>query len=112
MNRTAYKDNGAAILWWDESESGNNFGFIIPEIVTHSSDLKTIQELFNVSATSATGFLGDAGSAATSDLFAPGTTAQGLPEPATLSVLGIALTGLHAVRRSTSPKSSHPAPLG
>lgn len=122
MNSDAYRDNGAIILWWDESEGGDNSNFTIPEIVisplahpnvnglpydspvnfTHSSDLKTMQELFNVSAASPTGFLGDAGAAGTadlSDLFAPGAIPQSVPEPTTLSVLCIGLAALFSVRR-------------
>ena len=74
MASEAYKDHGAIILWWDESESdgvaGDNaddFNHTIGEIVissrahknvhglpyasavnyTHSSDLRTMQEIFH-----------------------------------------------------------------
>ena len=95
MASHAYQDNGVIILWWDESESdgitGDNaddFTHTVPEIIiskhahknengvpyaspvlfTHSSDLKTIQELFGVSP-----LLGDAVNANDlSDLFQPG----------------------------------------
>jgi hypothetical protein len=95
MASHAYQDNGAIILWWDESESdgitgdhADDFTHTIPEIIiskhahtnqngvpyaspvlfTHSSDLKTIQELFGVSP-----LLGDAVNANDlSDLFQPG----------------------------------------
>jgi hypothetical protein len=97
MASRAYRDGGAIILWWDEAESdgdpGDNaddFNHTIGEIVisnlaranegglpyasplnmTHSSDLKTMQEIFHVGP-----LLGDAATPGTndlSDLFAPG----------------------------------------
>src|SRR3954468_9225933 len=95
MGSDAYKNHGAIIIWFDESESdgvaGDNaddFNHIIGEIVisprahknvngipyaspinyTHSSDLKTMQEVFHVGP-----FLGDAANATDlSDLFQPG----------------------------------------
>jgi phosphatidylinositol-3-phosphatase len=93
----AYKNNGAIVIWYDESEGGNTTQFTLPEIVisplakgnaydstltyTHSSDLKSLQELFGVSAPGG-GFLGDANTPGTndlSDLFLPppGATVQG-----------------------------------
>jgi len=83
MASQAYKNNGAIILWWDESEAdaaGDNpddFNHTIAEIVisplahpnvgglpfassvplTHSSDLRTLQEIFHVTSPF---FLGDA----------------------------------------------------
>jgi phosphatidylinositol-3-phosphatase len=96
MASNAYKNHGVIILWWDESESdgvsGDNadkFDHTIGEIVisqhahknvngipyaspvnfTHSSDLRTMQEIFRVGP-----FLGDAANAEDlSDLFAPGS---------------------------------------
>jgi phosphatidylinositol-3-phosphatase len=97
MASRAYQDGGAIVLWWDEAESdgdpGDNaddFNHTIGEIVisnlahpnesglpyastvnmTHSSDLKTMQEIFQVGP-----LLGDAATPGTndlSDLFAPG----------------------------------------
>lgn len=95
MASRAYQENGVIILWWDESEqdgvSGDNpdqFNHTIGEIViskhahqnvdglpyaspvnlTHSSDLRTMQEIFGV-----TPLLGDAANATDlSDLFQPG----------------------------------------
>lgn len=98
MASKAYKDGGAIILWWDEAEAedasdtnnGDDFNHTIGEIVisnlaranegglpyastldfTHSSDLKTMQEIFHVGP-----LLGDAATPGTndlSDLFAPG----------------------------------------
>jgi len=90
MASQAYKNNGAIVIWFDESEKGNTTDFTIPEIVisplakgnaynstlpyTHSSDLKSVQELLGVSAPGG-GFLGDANTPGTNDLrdmFVPG----------------------------------------
>ena len=96
MASDAYKDNGAIVIWFDESEqdgdpgdNADDFNHTIPEIIisplahpnvnglpyastvnyTHSSDLRTWQEVFHVAP-----FLGDAAKATDlSDLFAPGT---------------------------------------
>ena len=95
MASNAYKNHGAIIIWFDESErdgvAGDNpddFNHTIGEIVissrahpnedglpyaspinfTHSSDLRTMQEIFDVGP-----FLGDAENATDlSDLFKPG----------------------------------------
>ena len=101
MSSKAYKDGGVIILWWDESESdgttgdnGDDFNHTIGEIIisnlahenenglpyasvidyTHSSDLRTMQEIFHVKGTSGgSPFLGDAVNATDlSDLFKPG----------------------------------------
>ena len=90
MASQAYKNNGAIVIWYDETESGDTTSFTVPEIVisplakgnaynstlayTHSSDLKSMQELFGVSAPGG-GFLGDANTPGTndlSDMFVPG----------------------------------------
>jgi phosphatidylinositol-3-phosphatase len=95
MASNAYKNHGVIILWWDESESdgvaGDNpddFNHTIPEIVissrahrnvnglpyaspydyTHSSDLRTMQEIFHAGP-----LAGDAANSNDlSDLFDPG----------------------------------------
>ena len=95
MASHAYKENGVIIIWWDESEQDgiandnpDDFNHTIGEIViskhahknvnglpyaspvnfTHSSDLRTMQEIFHVGP-----FLGDAANATDlSDLFQPG----------------------------------------
>jgi hypothetical protein len=100
MSSRAYKDGGVIILWWDESEdtgvAGDNpddFNHTIPEIIisslarkndnglpyassinyTHSSDLRTMQEIFHVRASGSSPWIGDAANAADlSDLFEPG----------------------------------------
>ncbi|MCU1271731.1 MAG: phosphoesterase [Acidobacteriaceae bacterium] len=96
MASDAYKNHGAIIIWFDESEpngladdNADDFNHTIPEIVisplahanikgtpyasplnyTHSSDLRTMQEIFHVGP-----LLGDAANAIDlSDLFATGT---------------------------------------
>lgn len=101
MASQAYKDGGAIILWWDETESdgqpgdnGDDLNHTIGEIVispmahenvggmpyasavdySHSSDLRTMQEIFHVRATGGSSpYLGDARNAHDlSDLFQPG----------------------------------------
>jgi hypothetical protein len=95
MASKAYKNHGVIILWWDEAESdgvagdnGDDFNHTIGEIIisphahknvnglpyaspvnyTHSSDLRTMQEIFRVGP-----FLNDAANANDlSDLFEPG----------------------------------------
>jgi len=95
MESNAYKNHGAIIVWWDESErdgvasdNPDDFNHTIGEIViserahpnvngvpyasplnfTHSSDLRTMQEIFHVGP-----FLGDAVNGIDlSDLFKPG----------------------------------------
>lgn len=64
MASKAYQNNGAIIIWWDETEHGDDTNRTIPEIVisplakgnayaspvpmSHSSDLKTMDELFGL----------------------------------------------------------------
>jgi phosphatidylinositol-3-phosphatase len=101
MSSKAYKDGGVIILWWDESEgdgessdNADDFNHTIGEILisdlahpnegglpyaspvdmTHSSDLRTMQNIFHVKATGGSSpYLGDAANANDlSDLFAPG----------------------------------------
>ena len=97
MASNAYQDNGAIIIWCDESESNSgenpdDFSHTIGEIIisplarhnngapyassvdfTHSSDLRTMQEIFHVGP-----FLNDAANAADlSDLFEPGAISGG-----------------------------------
>jgi hypothetical protein len=89
MASQAYQNNGAIVIWNDESEGTNadDFNHTLMEIVisplakgygyasslnyTHSSDLKTMQEIFQVGP-----LLGDAAAAGTldlSDMFVPNT---------------------------------------
>jgi len=119
MASQAYQNDGAIIIWWDESEpdgSGNqnDFNHTIGEIVisrdahsnvngmpyvsplnyTHSSDLLTMQEIFHVGPYEGVPLLGDAANATDlKDLFAP----DAIPEPSSLVTM-LAGLGLLAVR--------------
>lgn len=103
MASLAYKNNGAIILWWDESAptrtgNENDFNHTIGEIVispaahpnvngkpyastlnyTHSDDLRTMQDIFHVHGN---GYLGDAANAqGLNDLFVAGATGP-VPNP-------------------------------
>ncbi len=66
MATAAYKNNGVIVLWWDETEGGDDTNHIIPEIIisslakgnayastvlmNHSSDIKTWEEVFGLSS--------------------------------------------------------------
>ena len=93
MASDAYQNHGAIIIWWDESEGDgvgkeDDYNHTIGEIIisdrahpnvnglpyasqvdyTHSSDLRTMQDIFRVGP-----YLGDAANANDlSDLFKPG----------------------------------------
>jgi hypothetical protein len=108
MATPEYQDNGMIIIWWDESEGGDDTSRTIPEIVlsplakgnayassvvlNHSSDIKTVEELFelpllnNPIPANETNNFGGYNSVATvndlSDLFVPGA----IPAPASVSV--------------------------
>jgi hypothetical protein len=107
MASPQFKNNGAIVIWFDETEgtNQNDFTHTMTEIVisplakgnayasaynyTHSSDLATMQKLFGVKATTASGFLNDAANPSNasangggqaqdlSDLFVPGAVAPG-----------------------------------
>jgi hypothetical protein len=127
----AFKNNGAIVIWNDEVESQNStdtaqndFTHTSMEIVisplakgnafassvnlTHSSDLKTLQELYGVAAPGGT-FLGDAATPGTkdlSDLFVAGAippaSAVPLP-PAVWTGAGMmGLLGLALLRRKSA----------
>jgi len=60
----AYTNNGAIIIWWDETEGGDTTNYTLPEIIisplakgnayassleyNHSSDLKTVEEIYGL----------------------------------------------------------------
>jgi hypothetical protein len=83
MASKAYKNNGAIVIWYDETEGGDTSAFTLPEIVisplakgnafystktyTHDSDLKSMEELFGVYAPGG-GFLGAANAPGVNDL--------------------------------------------
>lgn len=65
MASQAYQDDGVIVIWWDETEKGDDTNHAIPEIVisklakgnayassvqmNHSSDIKTWEEVFGLS---------------------------------------------------------------
>jgi hypothetical protein len=95
MASQAYQDHGAIILWWDESEGGDTSAFTIPFFIisqdvhpnvnglpysntiqySHSSFVRTMQEIFQVDPKHGFNWLGGAASANDlSDLLGPGVT--------------------------------------
>jgi len=66
MASSAYQNNGVIVIWWDETEGGDDINFTLPEIVisplakgnafastvplSHSSDIKTWEEVFGFAA--------------------------------------------------------------
>jgi phosphatidylinositol-3-phosphatase len=110
MASNAYKNNGMIVIWTDEAEpDASGPQYTLPEIVisplakgnaydstltyTHSSDLKTMQELFNVSAQTPTGFLGDTSN---SSLTASANDLTDLFKPV-ISVTGVTATSTQGV---------------
>src|SRR5215471_18379293 len=92
MASDAYQDGGVIVLWWDESEGGDTFEEKLPFIIiskdahnnvdgkpyassvqfSHSSFLRTMQEIFRVDPSNGYQWLGDAANANDlSDLFQP-----------------------------------------
>jgi phosphatidylinositol-3-phosphatase len=83
MASEAYKDHGVIVLWWDESEGGDTPAFTLPFIIiskdarenveglpyastveyTHSSTLRTMQEIFEVDPSRGYPWLGEAATA-------------------------------------------------
>ena len=107
----AYQDDGAIVIWNDETEGGNGPGFDSTEIIisplakgnaydstipyTHSSDLRTLQDIFEVYGDAP--YLGGAAGANTlSDLFMPGAIPPGVPEPSTWAMMLAGFAGLAA----------------
>jgi len=94
MRSDAYKDHGVILLWWDESEGGDDSSRTLPFIVisqdarpnvhgvpyasdtelSHSSTLRTLQEIFDVDPSTGFPWLGAAATATDlRGLFKPGT---------------------------------------
>ena len=92
MASDAYQDGGVIVLWWDESEGGDTLDEKLPFIIisknahknvdgtpyassvqfSHSSFLRTMQEIFHVDPSRGYQWLGDAANATDlSDLFKP-----------------------------------------
>ena len=105
MASNAYKNNGAIVIWWDETEGGDSAAYTLSETIlsplakgnaynstlnyTHSSDLKTMQEIFGVTGD---GFLGDAANPNTKDLadfFQAGVIPTAVPEPSQTAALAM-----------------------
>ncbi len=128
MASQAYKNNGVIVIWGDETEgtNQNDFSHTLPEIVlsplakgnaydstldyTHSSDLKTWEELFGVYAPGG-GFLGDANTPGTndlSDLFVPGAIPSAVPEPRSIVMMsmGLGIGGLYGLMRLVRRKAA------
>jgi hypothetical protein len=93
MASRAYKEHGVIVLWWDESEGGDTRDFTLPFLViskdahenvnglpfasatefSHSSTLRTLQEIFDVDPSKGYPWLGNAAIADDlSALFKPG----------------------------------------
>ncbi|MGN6368619.1 MAG: PEP-CTERM sorting domain-containing protein [Phycisphaerae bacterium] len=126
MATEAYKNNGAIVIWWDESEKGDSSAYTVPEIVisplakgngysstvemNHSSDIKTMEEIFGLggylnNALPPTEPYGGTTSAAVplandlSDFFVAGAIPTTVPEPASIGVLFMGAAALVARRR-------------
>jgi hypothetical protein len=94
MASKAYKEHGIIVLWWDETEGGDGAGFRLPFVIiskdaranmegvpfasgveySHSSFLRTMQEVFGVDPQKGFNWLGAAATANDlSAMFKPGT---------------------------------------
>jgi len=140
MASKTYQENGVIILWWDETEGGDDTNRTLPEIIlsplakgnayastvpmNHSSDLKTMEEIFRLPAVNNPipvaetnndgGFNNVAVVNDLSDLFVPGA----IPAPQNVSVArdGFVLDSntqhvfqkVHVTNNGTNPV---PAPL-
>ncbi len=131
----AYKNNGAIVIWWDETEGGDSSSYTIPEMVisplakgngyassvalNHSSDIKTLQEVFGLSTGTGNGLLNNTipsnetnvngagnynsvnASNDLSDLFQAGVIppVSAVPEPCSMAAAGMAIAGMALLRR-------------
>ena len=119
MASQAYKNNGAIVIWTDETEgtNQNDFNHTLTEIVlsplakgnayasnlnyTHSSDIATMQKIFQVTANTPTGYLNDAANLSNSS----GSLAGTAPGFGT----GVRAGHVGSVRRRRDPRE-HPQP--
>ena len=116
MASDAYKNNGAIVIWFDESEGGDTSDFTIPEIVisplakgngyestlyyTHTSDLFTLEELYGLGDAVPRDSRDVAAVNDLGDLFKPGAvSAAAVPEPASAAILLSGLLGAGMLRR-------------
>ena len=121
MASQAYKDDGAIVIWNDETEGetpATYSQYASTEIVIsplakgnayaggvlydHSSDLRTMEEIFGLDPAHGYSWLGgSAGATDLSDLFVNGAIPVGVPEPATWTLMigGFGVLGLFARRR-------------
>jgi hypothetical protein len=122
----AYKNNGAIVIWNDETEGGDGLGEDMAEIVisplakgnayagsvayNHSSDIKTLEEVFQLGSiinnpipstetAAGGGYNTPLNSNDLSDLFVPGTIPTSVPEPTTLGLLAVGGMAVLARRR-------------
>jgi phosphatidylinositol-3-phosphatase len=116
----AYKNDGAIIIWWDETENGDDPNHRLGEIIispdakgnaytnnifyTHSSDLLTMQEIYNIGPC----LLAACSANNLADLFKPGSipnqiTTDLVPEPSSMMLLVAGLFGVALTRRRVLP---------
>jgi phosphatidylinositol-3-phosphatase len=122
----AYQDSGAIVIWFDETEGGDTSAYTLAEIVisplakgnaydstlpyNHSSDLRSLEELFGVYGPGDT-FLGGAANASDlSDLFRPGAIA--VPEASTWAMMLVGFAGLAGAAAGRRSAGGKPAALG
>jgi hypothetical protein len=111
----AWQNNGAIVIWNDETEGGDTTAetsmeivisklakgnaYADPTVLSHSSDVKSMEELFGLSQidnaipTSETfaagGYATVQGANDLSNLFVPGAITGQVPEPTTLGLIGV-----------------------